>query len=47
MLTLIIQLEFLLLEFEQVLLQLCADGVERFDLCGDFRDFVVLQGLRM
>jgi len=45
MLTLIVQLEFFLLEFEQVLLQLYADSVEYFNLCGDLRDLVVHQGL--
>lgn len=45
MLTLIIQLEFFLLESEQVLLQLCPDGIKRFDLCGYLRDLVVHQGL--
>jgi len=44
-LTLIIQLEFFLLELEQVLLQLYADSVERLDLCCNFRDLVAHQCL--
>lgn len=45
MLTLVIQLEFILLKFEKVLLQLGADSVERLNLCGDFCDLVVYKCL--
>ena len=44
-LTLIVQLEFFLLEFEQVLFQLCTDGIERFNFCCDFCHLIVHQGL--
>jgi len=45
MLTLIIQLELFFLEFEQVLFQLRADSVKRSNLCSDFRNLAVHQGL--